>query len=103
MTPEHIKTVCKLYHQKLVELGYKAERGRKNYERVERVNHIVWMLEQIPEKADKNVEKACRWLGFVQGVLWRDSYFTIDEMRNHNSSIPEFSVKPEEGNKNEHN
>ena len=27
--------------------------------------------------------KACRWIGFVQGVLWSAGVYTIDEMREH--------------------
>ena len=29
-------------------------------------------------------EKGFRWLGFIQGVLWSEGVYTIDEMKNHN-------------------
>lgn len=29
-------------------------------------------------------EKGFRWLGFIQGVLWTQGVYTIDEMKNHN-------------------
>jgi hypothetical protein len=43
------------------------------------------MLEEIP-KFIKNGEKAHRWLGFVQGVLWTQGIFTIDQLRDDNRS-----------------
>jgi hypothetical protein len=33
------------------------------------------------------VEKANRWLGFIQGVLYCDGWFTLDEIRDHNKSL----------------
>lgn len=46
------------------------------------------VLEMIPKMRnfhwDKQVEKAMRWLGFIQGVLYSQGIFTIDEMKNHN-------------------
>jgi hypothetical protein len=27
--------------------------------------------------------KINRWVGFVQGVLWKEGLFTIDQMREH--------------------
>jgi len=32
----------------------------------------------------RDIEKAMRWLGFVQGVLWLHGDFTLDQMREHN-------------------
>jgi hypothetical protein len=44
------------------------------------LDHIKWMLEELPEDLDK----ANRWLGFIQGVLWANGMYTIDDMREHN-------------------
>ena len=30
------------------------------------------------------IEKAHRWLGFIQGILWQSGNFTIDQLANHN-------------------
>lgn len=30
------------------------------------------------------IEKAFRWLGFVQGCLWATGQYTLDELKNHN-------------------
>jgi len=32
------------------------------------------------------IEKAMRWLGFIQGVLWSIGDFTVDELRTHSRS-----------------
>ena len=52
------------------------------------MNHIRWMINEIPKLVDNpcKIEKANRWLGFVQGVLWNKGYFTIEEMKGHNRS-----------------
>jgi hypothetical protein len=49
--------------------------------------HVAWMLEQI--RPEFGVEKAMRWLCFAQGVLWGESYITIDEAREDNRKILE--------------
>jgi len=52
------------------------------------MNHIRWMIQEIPKLIDNphKIEKANRWLGFVQGVLWIKGYFTIEKMKDHNRS-----------------
>jgi hypothetical protein len=35
------------------------------------------------------VEKAMRWLGFVQGMFFYTGHYTIDEMRAHSASPTE--------------
>ena len=53
--------------------------------RADRSAHILWMCSEARKhlEADK-VEKAMRWLGFIQGVLWADSFYTIEEMKDDN-------------------
>ncbi len=48
-------------------------------------SHAYWMLTKIDEfvNADK-LEKAQRWLGFIQGILFSTGQFSIAEMRSHN-------------------
>ena len=38
----------------------------------------------VEEGTQKKLEKAFRWIGFIQGVLWSKGIFTIDEMRYDN-------------------
>lgn len=58
-----------------------------------RLAHCRWMCGRIRAMLtqevilDRDVEKAMRWLGFVQGVLWAEGVLTIDQMRDHNREI----------------
>lgn len=46
------------------------------------------LLTMIPEMrlmiAEGRREKAMRWLGFMQGVLWVSGEYTLDELKDHN-------------------
>lgn len=47
--------------------------------------HAWWMcLEAQTYITSGRAEKAMRWLGFVQGVLWARSIYSIDELAEHN-------------------
>jgi hypothetical protein len=47
--------------------------------------HILWMLDQIPGFLEEGrKEKSNRWLGFIQGALWAQDIYTIEEMKDHN-------------------
>jgi hypothetical protein len=49
------------------------------------LKHCAYMCQRIVEFADeRRTEKAFRWLGFVQGVLWMCGEFTITELKGHN-------------------
>jgi len=37
------------------------------------------------------IEKAMRWIGFIQGVLWSLGDFTVDELRSHSRRDDEVS------------
>ena len=50
-----------------------------------RLQHVRWMCQQVPAFIDAGkLEKAHRWLGFIQGALWHDGFYTIEEMKEHN-------------------
>lgn len=51
----------------------------------ESCNHILEMIPKMRIFLQQNKqEKINRWLGFIQGFMWSNGFFTIDEMRNHN-------------------
>jgi hypothetical protein len=55
----------------------------------EAIEHSAWMLEQIPWFIKEGkIAKAMRWLCFVQGILWREGFTTIEEMKNDNRESP---------------
>jgi len=66
------------------------------------LSHVRWMCQEVvrflpshnvsagepppdPKEAQAKLEKAMRWLGFIQGVLWATGVRTIDEMRADNT------------------
>ncbi len=55
-----------------------------------KLTHCYEMLNSIEEfaRADR-MEKAFRWLGFIQGCFWSCGVYTIQEMKNHNRPDPE--------------
>ncbi len=47
--------------------------------------HAKWMLDKIEEfVAEDKLDKANRWLGFVQGIFYALGLYTINQMRDHN-------------------
>ncbi len=50
-----------------------------------RAEHIHWMcLETIELVRQGRIEKAMRWLGFVQGVLWWAGIRSVEQMKQDN-------------------
>lgn len=37
-------------------------------------------------------EKFFRWLGFLQGVLWMEGMYTLEELKDHNRPDPDPSI-----------
>lgn len=56
----------------------------------DRLRHALWMIHQAREFAAGNPEKAHRWLGFVQGVIWATGLATIEEMKEDNRPQADF-------------
>jgi hypothetical protein len=81
MMRDRIGRVVADYHVALQ--AHTAERRAKC-----RLCHVRWMLGQMGSflrgEDEAQWEKANRWLGFIQGVLWCEGVYTIDEMREHN-------------------
>jgi hypothetical protein len=42
-------------------------------------------------------EKAHRWLGFIQGVLWMSGVFTLDELKEHSHKCSDDYKEPADG------
>jgi hypothetical protein len=83
MTNEQIVNVTKKYSDFLTNMGV-IESIRQN-DVPDSLNHVKWMLEQIPMFIEENkIDKANRWLGFVQGVFWVRNFYNIGEMRDDN-------------------
>ena len=78
MTKEDILRVTKLYRNSQ-EFSY-----HKNIKTGITIKHCYNMLDKIDEFAEIDIEKAFRWLGFVQGCLWSENIYSIDDLRYHN-------------------
>lgn len=89
MTSAQILQVVRLYQQRLQEEGFEAARYKwpdmRHQSRRGALNHVLHMCNEVKKfvKAEE-LEKAFRWLGFMQGVLWVCGMYSIDEMRGHN-------------------
>ncbi|OGD57303.1 hypothetical protein A2V71_00510 [Candidatus Berkelbacteria bacterium RBG_13_40_8] len=47
--------------------------------------HCHGMLDKMLEFLEQGrIDKVNRWLGFIQGVLWRSGLFTLDDLKNMN-------------------
>ena len=46
--------------------------------------HCLGMLDKMEKFLEESrIEKAMRWLGFIQGVLWYTGAFSLEELMNH--------------------
>jgi hypothetical protein len=49
-----------------------------------KIAHYKFMCKEAQKFVDEGkVDKAMRWLGFIQGVLWIDETFTLNELKSH--------------------
>jgi hypothetical protein len=72
---EKVIDVCKKYEKDLKELCFSDMN----------LQHINWTVMKIPGFIKENQqEKANRWLGFIQGVLWVKKVYTVREMGEDN-------------------
>jgi hypothetical protein len=60
----------------------------KDLERLSLTDEMRHLQTMIPKAIgffeEGRREKGFRWLGFIQGVLWMENVYTIEEMKNHN-------------------
>ena len=48
------------------------------------VAHLRFMCIEASKFVDAGrVEKAMRWLGFLQGVLWARGFYSLEDLKNH--------------------
>lgn len=103
MTPERIKEATAKYSDNLIRYGATPQRYSdalvqhaevrhstplQDLEncRLHRHNHLLWMCNELDKIVDEGrMEKAMRWLGFIQGALWEKGFFTIEELKKDNA------------------
>lgn len=99
MTPALVLTLAKKYLQDLTAMGVEPLRGdTTKYARdlplKSRDSHVAWMCEQIVklltnDPTDTDILKAHRWLSFIQGTMYEHNFYTIDQLRSHNTEAHE--------------
>lgn len=88
MTPPKVLEIIEIYRKFFVERGV----GKIDYPHDELLDSEVRGLEHCHGMLDKMVvfvragrmEKAFRWLGFIQGVLWAARIFPLAKLMEHN-------------------
>lgn len=86
MSPKKVKDTALEYAQLLVQ-GFDClpERNAEATELRARLNHLTWMCMQVSDFVDgERIEKAMRWLGFLQGAMWALGVRTIEESKRDN-------------------
>jgi hypothetical protein len=90
MDAKKVQEVIDVYRAKLEELGAKPidyTHTEFVYLGEEKLGHCLGMLPQMEQFIkDNEMDKVFRWLGFIQGVLWVEGIYTLEEMRSHNRS-----------------
>lgn len=88
MNAEKVQQVIGTHRKKFEELGI----GKRGYPHAEPLDspengleYCHGMLDTIEGFVKENrIEKAFRWLGFIQGVLWAQKVYTLAELKSHN-------------------
>lgn len=86
MTAEKILEVIEIHRAKFKSLGIEKQEHPRNMlilSSTSGLEHCYAMLDKMVElvKAGR-IEKAFRWLGFIQGCLWMAKIYTIEELKN---------------------
>lgn len=95
MTDEQVIQVVTGYQARLEREGYRPsridfDRTTAAFPKSRQLEHVAWMLPEIlaAVKAGDR-EKAMRWFGFAQGVLWAHAVYAVAEMREQNRAVPQ--------------
>ena len=94
MTPVKVLEVLDLYEQAFIRSGIGKSQAKLDV----RLNgssalariylsltHCHSMIDEMRQfVAEGRMDKVFRWLGFIQGVLWVNGWYTLEELMNHN-------------------
>jgi hypothetical protein len=89
MTSDQVVNVCQKYALLLKDMGAVPFQDRDAKTREGQLNHLAHMcnhtiVEIQGATTPAEVEKAMRWLGFIQGAFFSLGIRTIDQMREDN-------------------
>lgn len=86
MDLDKIREAVLRYDQLLEQWNYEEKQHADGGQsRVSRLEHVRYMCSQVPIFiVEGRIEKANRWLGFIQGVLFSHEVFSLAELKEHN-------------------
>lgn len=92
MDGKKILSVIAIYRERLegmavgkIDYPHEAEIRPNDRRRNYVLGHCHGMLDQMEEFVKEGrIEKAFRWLGFVQAALWTEGVYTLEDLKNHN-------------------
>lgn len=87
MTNEKVLDVLKVYTDLLEKHGRIARRidEKQTVSWLQQECHLLWMCGNAALFiSEDRIEKAMRWLGFIQGALWVLGLRTIEQMKRDN-------------------
>ena len=97
MTDEQVKQVLDAYRARLEKEGYTPhqidfDRTTASFPRSRQLEHVAWMCGEIQRALDEgDRERAMRWFGFTQGVLWAQGVYAVNELREQNRAVRPFA------------
>jgi hypothetical protein len=92
LTSEKLISVFEFYRDELAKKGIAAEQLKDEDYHAKasdllvstHLGHVAWMCDAaIGFVQEDRIEKAMRWLGYVQGVLYIAGEYTLDDLKNH--------------------
>jgi hypothetical protein len=88
MTTSKLVQVLNYYKEALVSKGFCCKFNADDSKNKEAMlNHCVWMCVQALDFiAEGRIDKAMRWLGFIQGTLHVYQIYNINQLRAHSRS-----------------
>lgn len=88
MTEKKLKKLFKFYDSFLKSKNINIEEQHLGFMRIANLEHVRWMCNKAPDFIETGrINKAMRWLGFVQGILFSQGYFSIKELKEHSRKI----------------
>ena len=88
MTADKVRETLAIYRKKFEEMGIpKSQSPHSSFPTSDKdfLAHCHGMLDEMEVFIQEGrMDKVFRWLGFIQGCLWRIGVYTIEEMKNHN-------------------
>jgi hypothetical protein len=89
MTGEDIKSLMVIYKSIFREYSPKKIDGNRHasfdVDKEAVFSHLRYMMDEIDRFVDEGIlDKAFRWLGFIQGILFYEGYYSLDSLKQHN-------------------